>query len=77
MDFNLTDEERLDLMKELNVYCMEQSPYVSLPGYFYYRYAFPWVKNYYGEHNETYIIQHGRIFATIWLDLDLKKSMGY
>ncbi|HEY91764.1 MAG TPA: ABC transporter substrate-binding protein [Dehalococcoidia bacterium] len=76
-DSTLTDEERFALLKEINIYTMEQSPYVSLPGYYYYRYTWPWVKNYYGEHNETYIMQTGRIFATLWLDMKQKRSMGY
>lgn len=76
-DPDLTDDERLALMKEINVYCMEQSPYISLPGYYYYRYAWPWVKNWYGEHNETYIMQNSRIFATLWMDQEEKASMGY
>ena len=76
-DPDLTDDERLALMKEINVYCMEQSPYISLPGYYYYRYAWPWVKNWYGEHNETYIMQNSRIFATLWMDQAEKAEMGY
>ena len=76
-DFNLTDDERLDLMKEINIYCMEQSPYISLPGYYYYRYAWPWVKGWYGEHNQSYYGATGKIFSTIWLDLDEKAEMGY
>lgn len=36
----------------------------------------PWVKNYYGEKEATYI-QEAPIAARIWIDQELKKEMGY
>jgi len=51
---NLTDTERLAKLKAINVYLMEQTPYLSLASGYYYRYAWPWVMNYYGEHNVSY-----------------------
>lgn len=76
-DPGLTDDERWALMRDLNIYCMEQTPYISMPGYYFYRYAWPWVKNYFGEHNQTYWGQTARIYATLWVDQDEKTSMGY
>jgi len=76
-DPTLTDDERFALLKEINIYLMEQSPYISLPSYYYYRYAWPWVKNWYGEHNTGYWGNMDRIWASVWIDQDLKTSMGY
>jgi len=41
--------KRNELLKELGVYAVENSLYVMLPLGDYYRYAWPWVRNYYGE----------------------------
>jgi len=76
-DPTLTSDERWDLMRQLNIYCMEQTPYICLPAYYYYRYAWPWVKNYYGEHNQSYYACMARIWGSVWIDGDMKKSMGY
>ena len=76
-DPTFTDDERYGLMKEINIYLMEQTPYISLPSYFYYRYAWPWVKNWYGEHNVGYYANMDRIWAVTWIDQDKKAAMGY
>ena len=67
--------KRNDLLKELGVYAIENSLYVMLPLGDYYRYAWPWVRNYYGE-NTVGAFNSGGIYARIWLDQELKKAMG-
>jgi len=62
--------------KELNVYFIDKAPYVILPTSYYYTYAFPWVKNWYGETN-TNCRSVGQIHARIWIDRDLRaKATG-
>jgi len=56
---------------------MEQTPYLSLASGYYYRYAWPWVMNYYGEHNVSYWGNGSWIYATLWLDQGIKAEMGY
>ena len=72
-----TDLERQNqLLREANVYAIEQCPYILLPVGNVLRYAWPWVKNYYGEHCAGAVCP-GPIHARIWLDLDKKAEMGY
>lgn len=62
------------LLKECNVYLIDQCPYVILPVGYYYAYAWPWVHNYYGELNAN-TRSPGQIHARIWLDRDLRYEM--
>jgi peptide/nickel transport system substrate-binding protein len=66
--------ERDRLLKDLNVYLIDKCPFIVLPGWNYYAYAHPWVKNWYGE-----IVNAPRrtdtILATVWLDRDLREKM--
>jgi len=68
--------ERNRLLKELCVYAIDQCPYIMLPTAHYYRYAWPWVRNYYGE-NRAGAVNPSPIYGRIWLDLEQKAAMGY
>lgn len=76
----VTTETDLDkqnaAMKELSVYIIDNASYIWLPVGYAYSYAWPWVKNYYGEYNVG-SDREGPVYARIWLDRDLKKTMGY
>jgi peptide/nickel transport system substrate-binding protein len=69
-------DEKNRLIKELNIYYLEQATDVLFPTGYTYCYAWPWVKNYFGE-IETKFYGPAPVYATIWLDQSLKKSMGY
>jgi len=64
------------MMKDINVYFLEQAPLVIFPTGYTYKYAWPWVKNWFGEH-EAGFYNPAPIYARIWLDQDLKKEMDY
>jgi len=69
------EKEQYRLSKEMNIYLLDKCPYVILPAGFYYGYNYPWVKNWYGENNTGCRHYGASIFATIWLDKDLKAKM--
>jgi peptide/nickel transport system substrate-binding protein len=71
-----TREAAYKLLKEANVRWIDQAPTVIMDSGYYYAYAWPWVKNWYGEVNSN-TRQPGLIHATIWLDRDLReKTIG-
>ncbi len=63
-------------LKEINVFLLEEAPYVWLPGEKVYNMWWPWLQNFYGC---AYIGKSGedQWFRYVWLDQALKKSMGY
>jgi peptide/nickel transport system substrate-binding protein len=68
----MTDEDdRNKLLKDLNVYVIDQAGYVMLPTGYSYAYAQPWVKNWYGELSVG-ARNIGPIQAHIWIDSALK-----
>ena len=67
---------RNELLKELSVYAIENSLFIMLPTADYYRYAWPWVRNYWGE-SCAGAVNPAPIYARIWLDQELKEAMGY
>jgi peptide/nickel transport system permease protein len=67
---------RTMLLEELQVYWLDQVPYIVLPVGYSYCYAWPWVKNYYGE-IQVGCYMNAPIYARIWIDRELKKEMGY
>lgn len=69
------DAERNKKLKELNVRAIDAVAYINMPGGTYYVYAWPWLKNYYGETNYGYINDASRCWATAWLDQELKNKM--
>jgi peptide/nickel transport system substrate-binding protein len=71
---NPTEMNRL--LKEFGPYVLEQAPGVWLPTADYYTLWQPWVKNYNGEDWLSY--SHFDEFNQyIWIDQDMKKSLGY
>jgi peptide/nickel transport system substrate-binding protein len=65
--------ERNKLCKEMNVYVIDQCPYIIMPTAYQYRYAWPWVKNYYGESNAGSYTP-GPCYAQFWIDRDLREK---
>ncbi|MBI4180336.1 MAG: hypothetical protein HY528_00210 [Chloroflexi bacterium] len=64
------------LMKEMNLYVLDKSWYITPPIAYVYTFWQPWLKNYYGEQdlgifNKTLSLKYA------WLDQELKKSMGH
>ena len=73
----LTDAaERDAIMKELTATVWEDLPYIPIGIPAKLRYWWPWVQNYYGEF-EAPPISMARYAAHIWIDLALKKEMGF
>ena len=68
--------ERAAIWKELEVYYMDQAPVILTPVARNYTIFWPWLKNYYGE-NSVGQLRYGPIYARLWIDRDLKKTMGY
>jgi len=62
------------ILKGLNVYMIDQCPYIVLPVSYGYGYAWPWVHNWYGELNAN-VRSPGQIHARVWLDRDLRYEM--
>lgn len=73
---NLSEKERLEIMKKLAVYALEQAPAIVLPTAYGYSAWWPWVKNFYGEFYAG-AQNSGPIYARVWIDQELKKKMGF
>ena len=59
-----------EIMKQLNLYTMSQAFLIPTPAPYAYTMWQPWIKNYYGEGASEYWLQY------LWIDQDLKKSLG-
>ncbi|MEE8374209.1 MAG: ABC transporter substrate-binding protein [Dehalococcoidia bacterium] len=66
----------MDLLKQANYRVLEDLPIMLLPTHYVSQFWWPWVKNYYGE-NATGYFAREQIYATLWIDEDLKKEMGH
>jgi len=73
----LTDiNQAMQIHRELNKYILEQAYVISTPSSPMYNFWWPWLKNYSGEDAIGYRDQ--QLWTTwVWLDQDLKESMGY
>ena len=72
------DAARAKMLKALNVQALSVVAYIGLPANYYYVYAHPWVKNYWGETNTRYISEVSQVYAAIWLDQAAKaKGTGH
>ncbi|MBN1687102.1 MAG: hypothetical protein JW852_10630, partial [Spirochaetales bacterium] len=69
-------QARTKLLKEAALLFIHEVGNVNLPAAMSYKYWWPWVNNYYGEEELGYGNQQPAIDTT-WLDLSMKKSMGY
>ncbi len=69
------DEVTVDkIHREMLPYLMEQVYVIPMPGPYYYRFWWPWVKNYSGEYGMGYYNLYN--FAKyVWIDQELKQSM--
>ncbi len=69
------DEATVDkIHREILPYVMEQAYVIPLPGPYYYRFWWPWVKNYSGEASLGYYNTFN--FAKyVWIDQELKQSI--
>jgi peptide/nickel transport system substrate-binding protein len=74
--FMIADDESWPLIGEATPYILEQSWYLTLPAPYTFQLWWPWVKNYNGE----YSLGGGHFYNFthyIWIDQELKKSLGY
>ncbi|GAI20098.1 unnamed protein product, partial [marine sediment metagenome] len=73
--FSETDDTKIaEITKEMNAYLLGTCSTIQLPTSYRYMYAWPWVKNWYGE---VYVAAYigGPIVARIWIDQDLREEM--
>jgi len=73
----ITDPEKaMAITKEMMKYVLEQVYVIPAPDYPRYTFWWPWLKNYHGERSIGYF--WNQLWPQwIWLDEDLKESMGY
>jgi peptide/nickel transport system substrate-binding protein len=72
------DEDAVDLIHaEMIPYLLEQCYVIQQAAPDIYRFWWPWVKNYSGEGSIGYYKGYGSFAPYIWIDQDLKESMGY
>ena len=67
-------KKRAPIMRELYQYTMSQVWYLPLPSKWNYKVYQPWLKNYDAEASLGYF---GQPWPFVWLDMDLKKKLGY
>ena len=70
------DAEVVRIMREINPYLLELSHGLWLPGPTSYCMCWPWLKNFHGEWSMGSNAQE-RFWTFVWVDEDLKSSMGY
>ena len=63
-------------LKKLCVQVLGQTAYIPIGAADFTTYWWPWVRNYYGEY-ETACYTPGYWQAEVWIDQNMKKSMGY
>ena len=73
---NRDEVQRVQSLRALTVEIIDAAPYIWLPIQYRYTAWWPWVKNYNGELRAG-AVRPGPIYARIWIDQDLKRSMGY
>jgi len=75
--FEERDQAKSDeLVKELNMYWLDQAVEFRCPQEYCYRVWWPWLKNYAGACVTGYK-DFGGVWSRIWIDEDLKKEMGH
>ena len=70
------EEKRKAMVREMTVEILDQAPYVWLPTQYLYTAWWPWVKNYDGELRAG-AVRPAPIYARLWLDLEMKKELGF
>ncbi len=66
--------KRTPIMRELYAYSLSQAYYLPMPAPWGYKVYQPWLKNYDAEASVGY---WGQTWQFVWLDLDLKKKLGF
>ena len=69
------EAKRQAMIKDLTREILDKAPYIWLPTPYIYTAWWPWVKGYNGELRAG-AVRPGPIYARMWVDQDLKKSMG-
>ena len=67
---------RTKLLKEMAIYFLDDGSNINLPSGKSFKYWWPWVINYYGEEEMGYG-NHQPALNTIWIDQDVKRSLGF
>ncbi len=75
-DVTVDDDRRNQLLSDMNDLLLREMAYSCTPGYYHFRYAWPWVMNYEGEGTTRYFTSI-ELLEIIWIDQDMKKEMGY
>lgn len=70
------EDERIKKLRAMTVDILDAAPYVWLPIQYIYTAWWPWVKNYNGELRAG-AVRPGPIYARMWIDQALKRSMGF
>ena len=74
--FGTRDETvRMTMIREMTREILDEAPYLWLPVPYLYTAWWPWVKNYDGE-LRVGAVKPGPIYASIWIDQELKKKLG-
>ena len=69
-ELSFTDPAGADaVLREMAPYVLEQSWYIEQPETYSYNFWWPWLKNYHGEQNSSFLQYY-------WIDKNLKKTMG-
>ncbi len=75
--FEERDEaKRIQTIRELTVQMLDEAPYIWLPSQYLHTAWWPWVKNYNGELRAG-AVRPAPIYARVWIDQELKRSMGF
>ena len=70
------EETRQEIARGLTVQMLDEAAYLWLPTAYFYNAWWPWVKNYGGEIRAG-AQRPGPIYARLWIDLEMKKAMGF
>ena len=71
------DAKQAQIMKEIVPYILDQAWWLQFPLPNSYAMWWPWLKHYNGEINLSYALGTEREVMFVWLDQELRKSMGY
>jgi peptide/nickel transport system substrate-binding protein len=69
--------ERVELIKKAAEYAQEQVWNIDMCSHYFYVFWWPWVKGPYWGQTQLYYMSSGSMYKYLWLDSQLKKSMGF
>jgi peptide/nickel transport system substrate-binding protein len=70
------DTERTKMLKDLNIYLLEECNVIPPPTMYMYFAWQPWLKGYHGEFSAGGTYGHGQMFAHAWVDQNVKSQYG-